>query len=49
MEHLLNCHGEWAAVTALLSSLPLIGTYLKLKLRPKNESRKDKELLDGVE
>jgi hypothetical protein len=26
MEHLLNCHGEWAAVAAFLSAMPFLRT-----------------------
>jgi len=32
MEHLTNCHGEWNALIALISSLPLIGIWAKAKL-----------------
>jgi len=32
MQHLLNCHGEWNALFAMASSLPIMGVYIKLKL-----------------
>jgi len=32
MEHLTNCHGEWNALIAILSSTPFIGMWLKHKL-----------------
>jgi hypothetical protein len=42
MEHLTNCHGEWNALFALATSLPLMGTYItyywkKNKLEVKDE------------
>ena len=33
MEHLLNCHGEWAALAGFLSALPFLGTWLRAKSR----------------
>lgn len=29
MEHLLNCHGEIAALAAFLSSLPMVGVLIR--------------------
>lgn len=29
MEHLTNCHGEWVALTAVLSSVPILRMWLK--------------------
>ena len=29
MEHLLNCHGEWAAALAVLANLPFVGLWLR--------------------
>mgnify|MGYP003121377356 FL=1 len=37
MEHLANCHGEWNALIALVSSLPLIGIWVRSKFGGKNE------------
>ena len=37
MEHLINCHGEWNALFAMLSSLPLVGIYIKSKLGGHND------------
>jgi hypothetical protein len=37
MEHLTNCHGEWNALFAMLSSLPFIGVYVKSKLGGTND------------
>ena len=28
MEHLFNCHGEWAAIAAAFSSLPFIKMWV---------------------
>ena len=41
MEHLLNCHGEWAAVAALIGSWPLIGVWVRthFNLEEHDESR----------
>jgi hypothetical protein len=36
MEHLINCHGEWNALFALITSIPFMGTYIKLKLGGNN-------------
>jgi hypothetical protein len=32
MEHLTNCHGEWNALFAMASSLPILGVWIKTKL-----------------
>ena len=32
MEHLINCHGEWNALFAMISSLPILGIYIRSKL-----------------
>jgi len=37
MEHLTNCHGEWNALFAMLSTLPIIGIYIKSKLGGTND------------
>jgi len=37
MEHLTNCHGEWNALLAMLSTLPIIGIYIKSKLGGTND------------
>ena len=29
MEHLLNCHGEWTAIFACVSSLPMLRYWYK--------------------
>ena len=41
MEHLTNCHGEWNALLAFLSSIPLLGIYLRSKIGGKNENDTD--------
>lgn len=28
LHHLMGCHGEWAAVFALLDGMPLLGPWL---------------------
>jgi len=33
MEHLTNCHGEWNALLAMASSLPIVGVWAKYKLQ----------------
>lgn len=38
MEHLTNCHGEWNALIAMISSLPFIGIWVRSKLGGKNET-----------
>ena len=40
-EHLTNCHGEWNALIAAASSLPLIGVWLRVKLNKSNYENKD--------
>jgi hypothetical protein len=37
MEHLTNCHGEWNTLFAMLSTLPIIGIYIKSKLGGTND------------
>ena len=37
MEHLMNCHGEWNALIAMLSTLPIFGIYIKSKLGETND------------
>jgi hypothetical protein len=29
MEHLMNCHGEWAYLASALGSLPFVGMYVR--------------------
>ncbi len=36
MEHLMNCHGEWNALLAMVSALPFAGTYIKYKFGGNN-------------
>ena len=37
-EHLSNCHGEWNALFALISSIPFLGVWIRSKLhKPKEE------------
>jgi hypothetical protein len=38
MEHLANCHGEWSALIAMISSLPFIGIWARTKLGGNNET-----------
>ena len=33
LEHLMNCHGEWNALMAALASVPIAGTWIKIKVR----------------
>jgi len=37
MEHLTNCHGEWNALFAMITSLPILGVWIKLKLGGTND------------
>ena len=37
MEHLTNCHGEWNALFAMLSTLPIVGIYIMSKLGGTND------------
>lgn len=37
MEHLFNCHGEWAAVMAAFSSFGALKLYLTTIWRENNE------------
>lgn len=32
MQHLMNCHGEWGALFAFASSMPIMGLYIRSKL-----------------
>ena len=41
-EHLLNCHGEWNALIAMVGSIPFLGIWIRSKLYregDENESR----------
>ena len=41
-EHLTNCHGEWTAFFALVSSIPFAGAWYRTKiekLREEDENR----------
>jgi len=38
MEHLLNCHGEWQALFATISTLPIVGIYIRSRLGGHNEN-----------
>ena len=40
MQHLLNCHGEWNILLAILSSAPIIGIWIKHKLSAHNHEEK---------
>jgi hypothetical protein len=40
MEHLFNCHGEWAAIMAALTSLPFIKTWFTARGGCKANNRK---------
>ena len=35
-EHLSNCHGEWNALFAIISSAPIMGVWVKHKLSTRN-------------
>ena len=37
MQHLSNCHGEWNALFAILSSAPLLGMWARHKLLTRKE------------
>jgi hypothetical protein len=38
MEHLTNCHGEWNALFAMITSIPILGVWIRTKLNlPKEE------------
>ena len=39
IEHLMNCHGEWQAVIAIVGSLPLVGAWLREKFTPEERDR----------
>ena len=39
MEHLLNCHGEWNALFACASSMPILGVWVKIKIRDKKHDK----------
>jgi hypothetical protein len=32
MEHLLNCHGEWAMLLAVFANVPFLGLWLRARL-----------------
>lgn len=36
MEHLTNCHGEWNALFAFASSIPILGVWIKYKFGGKH-------------
>ena len=33
MEHLANCHGEWNTILAIVSAIPFVGVWVRLKLQ----------------
>ena len=37
MEHLTNCHGEWTFLFAMLSSVPIVGVWIRSKLKHKTK------------
>lgn len=37
MEHLTNCHGEWNALFAFASSMPILGVWIRYKLGGKHD------------
>jgi len=39
MEHLSNCHGEWNALFAFASSMPIMGVWIKMKFRGKKHDK----------
>jgi len=39
MEHLSNCHGEWNALFAFASSMPIMGVWIKSKFSNKKEKK----------
>jgi len=41
MEHLTNCHGEWNALFAMASSLPILGIFIRSKLGGHHENNID--------
>jgi len=41
MEHLTNCHGELSILFGMLSSLPVLGIYIKSKIGGYNENDKN--------
>ena len=40
MQHLMNCHGEWNALFACASTMPILGVWIKFKLGEKNDQHK---------
>jgi hypothetical protein len=41
-EHLTNCHGEWNALFAAISSMPFIGLWIKTKIYKPCEDYEDR-------
>ena len=39
MEHLSNCHGEWSALFACASTMPILGIWIKTKIREKKHDK----------
>jgi len=42
MNHLINCHGEWNALFAFASSMPIMGAWITMKIGGKRETTKNK-------
>ena len=42
MEHLMNCHGEWALVLGALPLIPFVGVWLRAKFGHHHEPPKGK-------
>ena len=47
MEHLTNCHGEWNLLFALIASVPILGTWIKLKFGGKNAKQQSENSCDS--
>ena len=43
MNHLFNCHGEWNALFACASTMPILGLWIRCKLGGKHGESKCKE------
>jgi hypothetical protein len=39
MNHLMNCHGEWNMMFALASSTPIMGIWIRMKIKEKKHDK----------
>ncbi len=39
MNHLMNCHGEWNMLFACVSTIPILGVWIRSKMGDKHDKK----------